>query len=139
MKESIEEEAEASVLAADRLAEIDALSRSIRKNLENMRAKLDCSSGPTPKDLQNKLNELHAAHLKVLAAEDMFHEKIGKHRNTDTIDYDVIRVEIGGMLDRLRESLVAEGFPCDAQTRANCNAALPVRLLGDAASDAAEQ
>ncbi len=100
----------APVLAAERLAEIDELSRRIRKNLAEMLADADCAPGPTPKELQNKLNELHAAHLKVLAAEDAFHAKIGKNPDDDAVDFEAMRIDIGRQLDRIRASLVSGGF-----------------------------
>ena len=121
--------------AADRVAEIDRLSREIRTRLEEMTAGLDEGSASNVKAITNKLDLLHAAHLKVLAAEDAFHAKLGTDPDADAIDYDAIRVDVGCRLDRLRESLMAEGFPCDADTRAACHLALSVRLLGDAASD----
>ena len=121
--------------AADRAAEIDKLSRDIRARLEEMAADLKEVTSPNLKAICTKLDLLHAAHLKVLAAEDAFHAKLGIDPDADAIDYDAVRDQVGCRLNRLRESLLAEGFPCDPDTRANCNAALSVRLLGDAASD----
>ncbi len=122
-------------LAADRLAEIDNLSRDIRARLAEMTADLKDVSAPDLKAISNKLDLLHAAHLKVLAAEDAFHAKIRTDPDADAIDYDAVRADVGCRLDRLRKSLLAEGLPCDADTRATCHLALSVRLLGDAASD----
>lgn len=97
-------------LAADRLAEITRLSEGIRRTLSQMAEALDEKAGVSPKDVLNKLNELHAVHLKVLAAEDAFHAKLGKTADHDAIDFDAIRAEIGGQLDRIRASLVASGI-----------------------------
>jgi hypothetical protein len=99
-----------AVTAADRLAEITHLSEGIRRTLSEMADALDQRPGATPKDVLNKLNELHAVHLKVLAAEDAFHAKLGKTADHDAIDFDAIRAEIGGQLDRIRASLVASGI-----------------------------
>jgi len=121
--------------AAERLAEVEKLSRDIRARLEEMTAGLVEGSASNLKAITNKLDLLHAAHLKVLAAEDAFHAKLGTDPDADAIDYDAIRTEIGCRLNRLRESLVAEGFPCDADTRSACHFALSFRLLGDAAPD----
>jgi hypothetical protein len=126
-------------LAADRVAEIDALSLSIRDLLGQMIAAFKDGTVTDPKDIVKKLSELQAAHLKVLSAEDAYHAKIGTDPDADAIDYDAVRDQVGCRLDRIRQSLVAEGFPCDADTRAACNAALSVRLLGDAASDRSER
>lgn len=135
MNELNETGLEGPELAAVRLAEVDKLSRGIRVRLQEMAADLKEVTGPNLKEICNKLDLLHAAHLKVLTAEDAFHAKTGTDQDADAIDYDAIRLEIRGRLDRIRKSLLADGFPCDADTRAACNAALPVRLLGDAASD----
>ncbi len=95
--------------AADRLAEIKQLSERIRRTLSDMADALDQKTGPTPKDVLTKLNELHAVHLKVLTAEDAFHAKLGKTADDDAIDFEAIRTDIGGQLDRIRDSLVASG------------------------------
>ncbi len=139
MNEKNDEALNASDLAAERLAEIDGLSRSIRQLLEQMIAAFENGDNVSTKEVLNKLSELQAAHLKVLAAEDTFHAKIGTDPDAHAIDYDAVRVDVGCRLNRLRQSLLAEGFPCDADTRAACNAALSVRLLGDAASDRSER
>ena len=125
-------------LAAERLAEVDLLSREIRQLLQQMIAAFKMGEDVPLKEILNKLNQLHAAHLQVVAAEERFHAKLGDDPDEDAIDYDAIRFDVGCQLDRLRQALMAEGFPCDADTRATCNAALPVRLLGDAPSDTPE-
>lgn len=139
MNKTNDEGLSASDLAAERLAEVDRLSRDIRQLLESMVAAVKAGEDVEIKTVLNKLNQLHAAHLQVLTAEDRFHAKIGEDPDADAIDYDEVRVDVGCRLDRIRQSLLAEGFPCDADTRAACNAALSVRLLGDAASDRSER
>ncbi len=135
MNEKTDEEVDASDLAAERLAEIDKLSRRISARLSEMIDDLTDGTDPTAKEIASKLDQLHAAHLKVLTAEDAFHAKIGKDPDEGAVDYDAVRIEVGSRLNRLRDSLVTESVPRDAVTRPDGNAALPVRLLGDAASD----
>lgn len=122
-------------LAAERLAEVDALSRSIRQLLEDKIAEFKAGGEVPIAEITKKLNELQAAHLKVLAAEDAFHAKIGKNPDDEAIDFDAVRVDVGCLLDRLRTSLLAEEVPCDAITPATGDAPVSVRVLGDAASD----
>lgn len=135
MNDTNEEGLSASDLAAERLAEVDGLSRSIRQLLEQMIAAFKNGENVSTKEVLNKLSELQAAHLKVISAEDTFHAKTGTDPDADATDYAAVAIDVGCRLDRIRKSLVAEGFPCDADTRAACNAALSIRLLGDAASD----
>lgn len=101
--------------AAVRLAEIDHLSESIRQVLRQMSDALDDQSGPFPTEILTTLNQLHAAHLKVLTAEDAFHAKLGKTADDDAIDFEAIRADIGGQLDRIRDSLLTSGISSKAQ------------------------
>ncbi|MDP5359577.1 MAG: hypothetical protein NWR52_05430 [Paracoccaceae bacterium] len=96
--------------AAARLIEIAALTEDIRLTLTEMRKALRDPGGPKPKDLLTKLNELHAAHLKVLAAEEAFNAKTGRTADDDAPDLDAIRADIGRQLDRIRASLGAAGL-----------------------------
>ena len=125
--------------AGNRVAEIDRLTADIRARLEEMVADLKEVTGPNLKAINAKLDLLHAAHFKVLAAEDAFHAKLGTDPDADAVDYDAVRDQVGCRLDRIRQSLLAEGFPCDADTSAACNAALSVRLLGNAAANRAKR
>lgn len=113
MKKKDDPQPRAVALAAQRVAEIERLSRDIRRTLEDMRTYVRDIPNIKPKDLADKLDQIHAAHLRVLRAEDILHEKIGKDSDAEAIDYDAIRLEIGRQLDRLRESLVAEGIHRD--------------------------
>ena len=135
MNEENEEGFSPAFLAAERLAEIDALSRSLRQILANMIADIEVGGQTTVAETIKKLNELQAAHLKVLAAEDTFHAKIGTDPDAAAIDYDAVRLELGCRLDRLRASLLAEAVSGDADAGAVGDIALSLRLLGDAASD----
>ncbi|EBA11377.1 hypothetical protein [Roseobacter sp. CCS2] len=122
-------------LAAERLAEVDVLSRDIRKLLEQMTAAFKAGEDVALKDVLSKLNQLHAAHLQVVTAEERFHAKLGTDPDEDAIDYDAVRHDVGCRLDRLRESLLAEAISGDVNTGTVGDIALSLRLLGDAPSD----
>ena len=122
-------------LAAERVAEIDALSREIRDRLREMMANVKEVTSANLNAITNKLDLLHAAHLKVLAAEDKFHEKTGADPDEHATNYDEIRTDIGCQLDRLRSALIAEGVSWDVDGPAAEGTAVSVRLLGDAAPD----
>lgn len=139
MNEENEKGLSPAFLAAERLAEIDALSRSLRQILADMIADIEVGGQTTVAETIKKLNELQAAHLKVLAAEDTFHAKIGTDPDAVAIDYDSVRLELGRRLDRLRASLLAEAVSRDADAGAVGDIALSLRLLGDAASNSSAQ
>ncbi len=122
-------------LAVERRAEIDGLSRRIRQTLEDMIAAMDQPDGPSTKAVLDKLNQLHAAHLRALTAEDAFHAKFGDDGDAGAIDFEAIRIEIGRQLDRLRESLLAERLSEISDAGTTSDLAVPVRLLGDATPD----
>ena len=94
-----------AAMAAARLAEIDHLSERIRLVLTQMSDALDQDAGPFATEILTTLNQLHAAHLKVLTAEDVFHAKIGKTADDGALDFEAIRADIGRQLDRIRERL----------------------------------
>lgn len=96
--------------AQARVAEITRLFVSIRGVLDHMIGTLGTPDGDTPKTVVTKLNELHTAHLRVLAAEEAFHDQKARPGGIDAIDFDSIRAEIGSQLDRLREGMAAEGL-----------------------------
>lgn len=100
--------------AADRVAEIDAVSAYIRERLKQMAADLKQVTSANLNELNKQLDLLHAAHLRVVVAEDKFHDKLGTDPDADAIDYDAIRDDIGRQLDRLRDALIAEGVLGDA-------------------------
>jgi len=114
MKKRDEPQQLAAELAAERLAEVERLSRDVRRALEDMRDLARNTPDMKPKVLADKLDQVHAAHLRVLRAEDAFREKIGTDSDAEAIDHDAIRADIGRQLDRLRESLAAEGIPREA-------------------------
>ena len=96
--------------AAARVADIAALTADIRRLLTEMRDAARGGGGPLPKDLADKVAQLHAAHLKVVASEDMFHAKFGKTDADDAIDFDAVRADIGRQLDRIRAAIVTSGL-----------------------------
>lgn len=96
--------------AAIRLAEMERLYQDIRDTLVAMKDRLGKPDGASTKEVLTMVNELNAAHLKLVNAEDAFHAKIGTNPDIDAIDFDAIRVEIGGQLDRIRASLAASGI-----------------------------
>ena len=110
--------------ASARHAEISRLFQSIRQILDLMIQTMGAPDGHTPKAVIAKLNELQAAHLKVLAAEEAFHAQQGDIEDSAAIDFDAIRFEIGGQLDRLRQAIMADKLPFDADPCAACRAAL---------------
>ena len=88
--------------AARRLEEIrqlsDDLKDVLRARIIQMRDERDLS----PTEITKKLGELHSAHLKLIQQEEIFHAKLGRPQEQDALDYDVLRAEIGRMLDRIR-------------------------------------
>lgn len=96
--------------AARRLAEMQILYQNIRDTLTEMTDRLGKPDGATPKDVLSKIDQLNAAHLKLVSAEEAFYAKIGDNPDDDSIDYDAIRADIGCQLDRIRDTLVANGI-----------------------------
>ncbi len=86
----------------------------IRERLKEMAADLKQVTSANLNELNKQLDLLHAAHLRVVVAEDKFHDKLGTDPDADAIDYDAIRDDIGRQLDRLRDALIAEGVLGDA-------------------------
>ncbi|WP_373635518.1 hypothetical protein [Yoonia sp. SS1-5] len=89
---------------ATRVAETKKLFRQIRETLVHMLETLGTTQGDTPKSIVTKMNELQAAHLKVLSAEEAFDVHYGKLDTAETPDFDAIRIEIGRQLDRIRNT-----------------------------------
>lgn len=110
MKEENDTLRDSMRLAAARIASIDELTEDILQTLADLLEALrdaDDKSGAKPRDLLTKLNELHAVHLRVLAAEESFNAKFGKASDEDSVDFEAVRFEIGRQLDRIRASLIA--------------------------------
>lgn len=124
--------------AASRVVEIDRLSRALRDRLSKMTTDVEDVTSANLNALTNKLDLLHAAHLRVVVAEDKFHDKTGTDQDADAIDYDAIRIEIGRQLNRIRDSFIAGDLSGVADAAAIADVALSLRILGDAAPDCSE-
>lgn len=90
--------------AALRLSEIEGLYQTLRDRVKDLTDQLGQPTGDTPKNVLNKIDQLTAAHLQLVIAEERFHEKLGQTADDDAIDYDAIRADIGGRVDRIRDS-----------------------------------
>jgi hypothetical protein len=101
--------------AAERLVEVDAVSQYIRDRLREMADDLKKVTYGNLNEINKQLDLLHASHLRVVIAEDKFHDKLGTDPDADAIDYDTIRDDIGRQLDRLRDALIANGVLGDAE------------------------
>ena len=94
--------------ASARVAEIAELYVSVRSLLRQMIAEIETATTTPPKAIVSKLSDLQAAHLKVLAAEEAFYAQQQANEPDATIDYDALRDDIGGQLDRIRAALDAD-------------------------------
>jgi hypothetical protein len=95
--------------ARDRVAEITRLFRRIRALLDHSLRISDDLRDDTPKALLQRMDQLIAAHLRVLAAEEAF--LATQHSlNPDDSSLDSIRHDLGRRLDRLRASFAAKGI-----------------------------
>lgn len=112
--------------AAARVAEISRLFESIRQVLDHMIQAIGTPDGQTPKAVVSKLNELQSVHLKVLAAEEAFHDNQDTSEDENIIDFDAVRAEIGRQLDRLRTAIETEKVSAKPQQCATCSASLSV-------------
>ncbi|MBQ2263492.1 MAG: hypothetical protein II336_19280 [Loktanella sp.] len=96
--------------AHDRVAEITHLFGRIRALLDHSLRAADDLSEETPRAVITRMDQLIAAHLKVLTAEEAFNVA----QSTDPAhlaDLDAIRDELGRKLDRLRDTAAAAGLP----------------------------
>lgn len=94
--------------AAARVTEITTLFARIRALLDHSLQITDDLSVDTPRTLITRMDQLIAAHLKVLSAEEAFNAAQTANPG-DITDLDSLRDELGRRLDRLRASLGAEG------------------------------
>lgn len=100
--------------AADRVAEVSRLFESVRHRLDQMIQEIGETDKSTPKTIVAKLNELQAAHLRLLIAEDAFNDEYGKDTEVASTDFASIRADIGGKLDRLRDALATSDVSGEA-------------------------
>ena len=97
--------------AQKRVEDIAALFESIKDVLVVAVAEFGKPSATAPKAVISKLMELQSAHLAVLKAEEAFYDKIQSNGNADDIDFDAIRSDIGGQIDRIRATIDAAKIP----------------------------
>jgi hypothetical protein len=97
--------------ARDRLAEITTLFRRIRALLDHSLRVTDDLTDETPRAVIARMDQLIAAHLKVLTAEEAFNAAQNAN-SIDVTDLDGIRDDLGRRLDRLRAAISASGVPC---------------------------
>lgn len=94
--------------AQARVSEINTLFARIRALLDYSLRITDDLSVDTPRTIITRMDQLIAAHLKVLTAEEAFNAAQTANPG-DIADLDSIRDELGRRLDRLRASLGADG------------------------------
>lgn len=102
--------ARAQALAQARVAEITTLFARIRALLDHSLRITDDLTEDTPRTIITRMDQLIAAHLKVLTAEEAFNAAQTANP-ADSADLDSIRDELGRRFDRLRASLGATGVP----------------------------
>ncbi|WP_237331940.1 hypothetical protein [Yoonia vestfoldensis] len=101
-------ERQAQIDAQARVTEITTLFARIRGVLDHSLRIADDLAEDTPRILITRMDQLIAAHLKVLTAEEAFNA--AQNANPGDIDQlDSIRDDLGRRLDRLRASLGATG------------------------------
>ena len=94
--------------AEARVAEITVLFARIRALLDHSLRITDDLTDETPRTIITRMDQLIAAHLKVLTAEEAFNA--AQNAKPGTIDdLDSIRDDLGRRLDRLRTSLGTAG------------------------------
>lgn len=94
--------------AAHRVADISRLFGNTRTVLEGMIRDVGIAHATDPDAMVAKLYDLQAVHLRMLAAEEAFDAQHGHPAQTNAIDLDEIRADIGRQLDRLRQSIGAK-------------------------------
>ena len=103
-------QAQAQAQARARVAEITTLFARIRALLDHSLRITDDLTEDTPRTIITRMDQLIAAHLKVLTAEEAFNAAQTANP-ADSADLDSIRDELGRRFDRLRASLGAKGVP----------------------------
>lgn len=85
-----------------RIAQLSNLFSEIHDTIEVLRAEARRDNMADWVKIISKLSEMQTLHVKLLTAEESFHDKFNQHADMDTIDYDRIRHDIGRALDRIR-------------------------------------
>jgi multidrug efflux pump subunit AcrA (membrane-fusion protein) len=112
--------------AQARIAEITRLFGVVRHKLEEMIDDLGADDLKHQTSIIAKLNELHTAHLSVLAAEEAHDAQAGKPNAGQDIDLDALRAEIGSQLDRLRAAITSDSVSDGAECCPACGTAASV-------------
>lgn len=93
--------------ARRRVAEISELFANMRAIMARWLKDAGPVADATSKQMMTKISELQSAHLLVIRAEEVFHEKFGQGDIADGVDYEAARRDIGRELDRLRAAFEA--------------------------------
>ena len=112
--------------AQARSVEVARLFKNILTTLQQMIATIGPADVDTPDAVIAKLNELKSAHLRILAAEEAFDGPCEKSDRYEDVDFDALRLEIGGQLDRLRAAILADKIPFGIDPCPACRAALSI-------------
>lgn len=112
MKKSQDHPASDAQAALARVAMIEEKFQSISDVLNRLMADIGSVDSQTPKAVVSKLMEFQTAHLSVIKAQEVFHEKFNDTDPSGGVDYDEIRVDIG----RLQSPLATGPLDtCDRQ------------------------
>jgi hypothetical protein len=98
---------DSEIAARRRITEIETLFVEMSDLLAKWLREAGPAADATTKQMTNKINELQNAHMMVLRAEEVFHDKFGSDDIADGIDYVAARNDIGRTLDRLRSKIAA--------------------------------
>ena len=93
--------------ARQRVTEISDLFANMRAIMARWLEDAGPVADATSKQMMTKISELQTAHLLVIRAEEVFHDKFGTADIADGVDYEAARRDIGRELDRLRAAFEA--------------------------------
>lgn len=92
---------------AARVARLERLFASVFSTLEEMLMSFDKPEAESARKFNLKLSEVQSLHVSINKAHEVFLEKFADPAVDDGINYDDIRDNIGGQLDRIRAALDA--------------------------------
>ena len=93
---------------AARVARLERLFASVFGTLEEMLMSFDKPEAESARKFNLKLSEVQSLHVSINKAHEVFLEKFADTSVDDGINYDTIRDDIGGQLDRIRGALDAD-------------------------------
>lgn len=96
--------------ARARISEMTRLFEEIRLWLDRCIALEGPVTKMSAQKMLTKLGELQTAHLMVMRAEEVFHDKFKQDTAGPGIDYDAVRRDLGRALDRIRAANDADGL-----------------------------